>query len=180
MRRRRIAIGYRNYRSPRRFSWLQLLIVAIVSVLAFLSGTNMGMNAQSLVRARVTQVIDGDTISVRFSDGHEETIRLLGIDTPETHHPNKPVECFGPEAEQFTRSQLDGRSIELEYDVERKDKYGRTLAYIYVRRERFNDQLVRRGFARILNISPNTKYASELLGHELRAKKSGEGLWGSC
>ncbi len=179
-RRRRIDIGYRTYRTSRRFSTVQLLIVAFAFVVVLGFSMQMGRQAQMRVAARVDSVIDGDTLLATFSDGHSETIRLLGVDTPETHHPTKPVGCFGPEAAQFSQQNLDGQNIELEYDVEKKDKYGRTLAYVYLDDARFNDELVRQGYAKILNISPNNKYANQLLVLEINAKKQGVGMWGSC
>ena len=83
----------------------------------------------------VVQVLDGDTIVVcRLLGGTDETIRLLGVDTPETHHPTKPVQCFGPEAAAYTTRRLFGQVVRLEDDVERHDIYRRRLAYVYLRR----------------------------------------------
>ncbi len=73
---------------------------------------------------RVVQVLDGDTIVVRGAGAPDETIRLLGVDTPETHHPRKPVQCYGPEAAAYTTSRLFGQVVQLEGDVERHDIYG--------------------------------------------------------
>ncbi len=95
--------------------------------------------------ARVVRAIDGDTIVVGFADGHTDTVRLLGIDTPETHDPRKPVQCFGPEAAAFTAWRLTDRVVRLESDVESRDRYGRRLAYVYLRGERFNDELLGAG-----------------------------------
>src|SRR5207244_12947299 len=81
---------------------------------------------------RVVQVLDGDTIVVRRAGGPGETIRLLGVDTPETHHPRKPVQCYGPEASAYTASRLFGQLVRLEDDVERHDVCGRRLAYVYL------------------------------------------------
>ncbi len=127
----------------------------------------------------VVDVLDGDTI--RVGRGHEtDTVRLLGIDTPETHHPIKPVQCFGPEASAYTRSQLLGRSVQLELDIEERDRYGRLLAYVIVDGERFDDELLRLGYARLLVIEPNHAHARTMLGEELDAKRAGRGLWGEC
>src|SRR5580765_4570948 len=109
--------------------------------------------------ARVVRAVDGDTIVVAFADGHTDTIRILGVDTPETHDPRKPVQCFGPEAAEYTRSRLEGRRVELVDDVERRDRYGRHLAYVYVGGRRFEDDLLERGYARLLVIAPNTAHA---------------------
>ena len=100
--------------------------------------------------------------------------------TPETHHPTKPVECFGPEAAAFTEEHLAGRSVQLEDDIEGRDRYGRRLAYVVVDGERFNDELLRRGYARLLVIEPNHAHARTMLREELDAKRTGRGLWSEC
>src|SRR5580765_4660313 len=73
--------------------------------------------------ARVVRAVDGDTIVVAFADGHTDTVRVLGVDTPETHDPRKPVQCFGPEAAAYTARRLTGKVVSLESDVETRDKY---------------------------------------------------------
>jgi micrococcal nuclease len=130
--------------------------------------------------ARVVEVLDGDTIVVVLAGGERDTVRLLGVDTPETHHPTKPVECFGPEASAFTTRRLLGHVVTLEGDVESRDVYGRRLAYVLLRGERFNDELLRRGYARLLVLAPNRGHAHELLEAELAAHDAGRGLWGRC
>jgi micrococcal nuclease len=130
--------------------------------------------------ARVVEVIDGDTVVVSFVDGTRDTIRLLGVDTPETHHPSRPVECFGPEAEAFTRAALTGRTVRLERDVELRDRYGRRLAYLYVGGVRFNDVLLRDGYARLLVIDPNHAHARTMVREEIAAERAGRGLWQAC
>jgi micrococcal nuclease len=128
---------------------------------------------------QVVRVIDGDTIIVQRG-GARETIRILGVNTPETHDPRKPVECFGPEASAFTRRRLEGRMVVLEDDVERHDIYGRRLAYVFVDGHRFEDELLQRGYARLLVIEPNHTYARTMLDEELAAKHHRAGLWGAC
>ena len=129
---------------------------------------------------RVVEVIDGDTIVVAFSNGATDTVRLLGVDTPETVHPVRGQECFGPEASAFTKKQLMGRVVVLESDVERRDVYDRRLAYVYLRGDRFNDILLRRGYARFLVIPPNDAHGRALLDAELAARQERRGLWGTC
>jgi micrococcal nuclease len=129
--------------------------------------------------ADVTATVDGDTVRVRTARG-EDTVRLLGVNTPETHHPTKGLECFGPEASAFTERRLTGRRVELELDVEHRDQYGRLLAYVIVDGARFNDVLLRRGFARLLIIPPNGIHGRAMLQEELAAKRAGLGLWGAC
>lgn len=175
--RRRIKTGYRKYRPKGRFSFVHVLFLCILVVVALYVGIQTGTSQTHV--ARVVSVSDGDTITVDI-DGQTQTIRLLGVDTPETHHPTKPVGCFGPEAEQFTRTQLNGKEVRLEYDVERHDKYNRTLAYVYVGDTRFNDVLIEQGYAKILSIEPNTKYEHELLVKEIEAQQKSRGLWEYC
>jgi micrococcal nuclease len=129
---------------------------------------------------RVVQVLDGDTIVVRAAGGRDETIRLLGVDTPETHHPRKPVQCFGPEAAAFTTSRLFGKVVTLEDDVERRDLYGRRLAYVHLDGAVFERELLRKGYARLLVIEPNHAHAREMLDDEMHARHTSAGLWGEC
>src|SRR5262249_44965464 len=125
-------------------------------------------------------VIDGDTVTVELADGTIETVRLLGVDTPEIHHPTKPVQCFGPEAAAYTTRRIDGRAVRLEGDVEARDLYGRRLAYVIVDGHRFDDELLRRGYARLLVIDPNRAHARAMLSAELDARRHRRGLWRSC
>jgi len=90
------------------------------------------------------------------------------------------VQCYGPEAAEFTGAQLTGRTVRLELDRERRDKYGRLLAYVIVDGARFNDELLRRGYARLLVIPPNGKYGRAMLDEELAARRARLGLWGAC
>lgn len=127
----------------------------------------------------VVDVIDGDTVEVAVA-GRRETVRLLGVDAPETVHPHLPVECFGPEAAAFTRSRLLGRTVRLRFDRVRRDGYGRLLAYLEVEGERFNDVLLAGGYATLLVIPPNGSEGRTLLDRELEARRLGRGLWKAC
>jgi len=129
---------------------------------------------------RVVQVLEGDTIVVRRAGGSDETIRLLGVDTPETHHPRKPVQCYGPEASAYTARRLFGQVVRLEDDVERHDVYGRRLAYVYLHGANFEEELLRKGYARLLVIEPNHAHARAMLDDELNARAKGVGLWDAC
>ncbi len=156
--------------------------VSIAVAIAVSSSVGWWAGAGRRVASRpwtVVEVVDGDTIVVARSD-ETRTIRLLGIDTPETHHPTKGVQCFGPEAARFTHRALSGEQVRLESDVESHDVYGRALAYVYVGDRRFNDVLLRRGFARLLVIAPNRAHGRVMLDAELAARDAGRGLWGAC
>lgn len=124
-------------------------------------------------------MIDGDTIEVSFR-GRSLTVRLIGVDTPETVHPFEPVGCFGPAASGFTESFLDGVRVGLEFDAERLDPFGRTLAYVWVERRLFNKLLVARGFATVATFPPNVRYVDRFLSAEREARAAQRGLWGAC
>jgi micrococcal nuclease len=128
----------------------------------------------------VLEAVDGDTLDVVLASGERDTVRILGVDTPETHHPTKGVECFGPEAAAYTARRLVGRIVRLEPDVEERDLYGRRLAYVIVDDRRFDDELLRGGYARLLVLDPNRAHARELLAAELDARRHRRGLWGEC
>ena len=156
--------------------------VVVVTVLAAASVAGWWVGDQRRAADtpyRVVDVIDGDTIVVARGS-LRDTIRLLGIDTPETHHPTKGVQCYGPEASTYTTRRLLGRMVRLEDDVETEDIYGRRLAYVYLDDNRFEDALLRLGNARLLVIEPNVAHARTMLDEELDARRRGVGLWGSC
>ena len=129
----------------------------------------------------VVNVIDGDTIDVRV--GRSTTrIRLLGIDTPETKDPRKPVQCFGPEASRRTAELLPkGTIVHLESDREPHDVFGRTLAYVHRSDGLFvNLSLVTDGYADVLTIAPNGSHSAEFGAAAAAAKAAAKGLWAAC
>ena len=156
------------------------VVFALTLLAASIAGWLLGDQRRALDAGyRVVDVLDGDTIVVARGTSRD-TIRLLGIDTPETHHPTKPVQCFGPEASDYTTRRLAGRFVRLEDDVETHDIYGRHLAYVYVDGRRFDDELLEKGYARLLVIEPNHAHARAMLDEELDAKRHRRGLWGEC
>jgi micrococcal nuclease len=127
----------------------------------------------------VTRVTDGDTIVV----GGSIRVRLIGMDTPETHDPRTSVQCFGPEASRRTSELLPaGTPVRLVYDVDRTDRYGRTLAYVYRLSDGVfvNIALVRDGFAQVATYPPNVAHVDEIRAAEAEAREAGRGLWGDC
>lgn len=118
----------------------------------------------------VTRVIDGDTIKL---DEFEDSVRYIGIDTPET------VEPCGPEATEFNKGLVEGKEVMLEFDVERTDQYGRILAYVYLTDDTFvNAELVKQGYAVAYTVPPNVKYAEEFAELENEAREAKRGcLW---
>ncbi len=130
----------------------------------------------------VIEVIDGDTIDVRIGYKRQR-IRLLGIDTPETKDPRKPVQCFGHEASDHTAQLLPtGTIVRLEHDLEERDIYNRLLAYVWRASDGLfvNLDLVTGGFADILSIAPNTAHADEFRAAMNAAKATPRGLWATC
>ncbi|MGQ0521693.1 MAG: thermonuclease family protein [Actinomycetota bacterium] len=133
-------------------------------------------------RAEVTRVVDGDTIRVRL-DGTEERVRLIGIDTPETHGRGGLRECFGEEASRHLKELLPpGTAVRLVRDVEARDRYGRLLAYVYRHRDGLfvNLALARDGYAAVLTYPPNVAHAPEFVEAVRSARMAGRGLWQRC
>jgi micrococcal nuclease len=127
----------------------------------------------------VRKVVDGDTLEV--SGG--ERVRLIGVDTPETKDPNRPVGCFGAEASTFTATLVPpGTAVRLVGDVEQRDRYGRLLAYVYRRADGLfvNAELLRRGYAQLLTVPPNVAHTDDFVALSRQAREGGRGLWGAC
>ena len=123
----------------------------------------------------VSRVVDGDTIVLK----NDIKVRYIGIDTPETKHPKKPVQYFGKEAFEANKRLVEGKRVNLEYDVQQTDKYGRTLAYVYLEDGTFvNAWLVENGYARVSTYPPNVKYQELFHQLEQRAREGKKGLWG--
>lgn len=129
--------------------------------------------------ALVTSVIDGDTVEVRFR-GRPLTVRLIGIDTPESVAPGEPVGCFALEASSYTARRLEGERVRLEFDAERIDPFGRTLAYAWLGDELFNETLVREGYAFVTTFPPNVRYVDRFRAAQREARSADRGVWGRC
>ena len=146
--------------------------------------TNVAQNSSApyATEPTVINVIDGDTIDVRIGYKRQR-VRLLGIDTPETKDPRKPVQCFGREASEHTAQLLPrGTIVRLERDLEERDVYDRLLAYVWRSSDGLfvNLNLVAQGYANILSIAPNTAHADELRAAMTEAKTAPRGLWTTC
>ena len=132
--------------------------------------------------ATVERVVDGDTISVMIGD-RLESVRLIGIDTPESVAPTRPVQCFGREASLHLEAMLPaGTEITLVRDVEARDAYDRLLGYVVRSGDGLfvNLELVAAGYAAVLNYPPNDYYADVLARAEADAVAAGRGLWSAC
>jgi len=125
---------------------------------------------------KVERVVDGDTFEIK-KDGKKEKVRMIGVDTPETKKPDTPVMFYGKEASDYTTKRLEGKTVELEWDVERKDQYGRFLAYVWIGDEMLNRTLVREGYARIATFPPNVKYVDQFKKDQEQARSAKKGLW---
>ena len=168
---------------------LTVIIVAIViiGVLAFQYINHTGPFKQSgsdseapenTEKVHVERVVDGDTFVA--SDAHHKRlkVRLIGMDTPETVKPNTPVQPYGKEASNYSKKHLNQQDVYLEYDKEREDRYGRTLAYVWLdQHTMFNKELVEKGLAREKYFAPNGKYRDVFKRAEQQAKKEHRNIW---
>jgi len=158
-------------------------VVLLVLAAAFLGRpwehVRLGDPPSPSATAYVVRAVDGDTIEVRL-DGRREDVRYIGVDTPETVKPDTPVQCFGPQAHRFNSRLVTHRRVRLVFGEERRDVYGRLLAYVYLGLRFVNAELARRGFARTLTIPPNDRFARRFERLQTAAARAGSGLWGAC
>ena len=173
----------------------QAIIILIIAGLAyFIGGEGIFLNDagnetgnQDFVAGVVVRAVDGDTAVVRV-DGQERRVRLLGVDTPETVHPTKPVQFYGKEASNFTKESLNGKRVWLEYDANPQDRYNRHLAYVWlanpktineasIRESMFNARLLLGGYAKVMIIKPNKRYEAVFRKLESEARQAKLGVW---
>jgi micrococcal nuclease len=167
--------------SPRRLLTILLTVAVLCTLLTTRGPFARHPTDQSSVVGRVVKVVDGDTIDVRLGDTTER-VRYIGVDTPETKDPRKPVQCFGQRASDFNTRLVDGADVRLVRDVEQRDRYGRLLAYVYRARDDLfvNAELARLGYARPLTIAPDVRYANRFTALADGARERGRGLWSAC
>ena len=137
---------------------------------------NKKISSSNLIKYEVIRVIDGDTVELK----NGERLRYNDIDTPETVHPSKPVECYGPQASAKNKDLVEGEIILVELGNPEKDRYGRLLGYVYIDDLFVNAELVRGGYAEVNSYGNPGSKLSNLLDIEKNAKKSMQGLWGAC
>ena len=176
-------VRVRGRRARRRVRRLFLVVAVVALVLAVRARQDGGGGDPGATdgRASVVRVVDGDTVAVRVG-GRDETVRLIGIDTPETVDPRSPVECFGQEASARTEALLPaGTEVRLVVDAEARDRYDRLLAYVYRDDGTFvNLALVEDGYASVLTYPPNVAHESDFTAAAARARDEGRGLWAAC
>lgn len=134
------------------------------------------VDARGFEQALVKSAVDGDTIEL--ADGR--TVRYIGVDTPETKHPTKGVQCFGKEASRRNKELVEGQVVSLEKDVSETDRYGRLLRYVWKGEQLINAQLVAEGLAFSRSYPPDIAQQSLFRDLETAARQQQIGLWGSC
>lgn len=158
---------------PRLWLWLAVALVGSLAVLCSRPRPPVGTRFESQ-SVRVRRVVDGDTLLL----ADHRRVRLIGANAPETVKPDWPVEPWGPEASQFTKDFCASGAVRLEFDEERTDRYGRTLAYVWVGDRMLNEELIRAGLARA---EPQYRYdpqrKAQFLAAEKEAKRARRGIW---
>ena len=168
-----------------RLRLLGILLILAVAVYTATAGDDSGGSPASEQKSvgKVIRVVDGDTIHVMVG-GRDETVRYIGVDTPESVKPGTPVECFAKRASAFNQRLVEGEKVRLVRDAEARDRYGRLLAYVYRVRGKqkvfVNAALVRRGYAVPLTIPPNVAHAEKFRQLASAARRAGRGLWSAC
>jgi len=160
----------------------QLLALFLFTCALLLSGCSNDLTVTSPNSATMERVVDGDTIDIAIG-GNTERVRLIGINTPETKHPTKGMECFGPEASAYTEQLLPkGTKLRVERDIEARDKYGRLLLYVYIENSNVfvNLDLVLQGYARPMVFEPNTAHKADFAQAATQAELRNVGLWQAC
>ena len=152
--------------------FLHLLFFILVSISHFAAQTS-GKWYQ------VSKVVDGDTFWIINAKGENEKIRLIGVDAPESRKTGKKdIGFYGKESKAYLEQILTGRKVRLEYDVSKYDRYKRTLAYVYLENGTFlNAHLIKNGYASVMTIPPNVKYADLFVKLQKEAREKKRGLW---
>lgn len=163
---------------PKRHRLTRRLVTAVVVIIGIIAGLFSCSAAANATSGDVVRIIDGDTLVVSINN-IDQTIRLLNVDTPETKDPNEPVECLGPEATNFLKESLPvGAHVRLDFDAERHDKYGRTLAAVFTRSGQLvNAEIAKNGLGIPVSFGQNTKYLAAVQSAHGEAKTAGAGLF---
>jgi micrococcal nuclease len=154
----------------------------VAVALSLLVSCSSGAKTENEVLITVLKVIDGDTVDIDIK-GNTERVRLIGVNTPETKHPTKPIECFGPEASAYLTQLLPkGTHVRIERDIEARDRYGRMLLYLYRISDNLfiNLDLVSHGYGTPMSIEPNTFHRNDFVHAAALAETTNVGLWKAC
>jgi micrococcal nuclease len=164
---------------------LKILSKIFLSTLIILSGVSCNSTTEQKQTKKsdgtfaVKKISDGDTFWIYNGTDEGEKIRLIGVDAPESRNVFKKKQgYFGTEAKEYLTNLLKGKHVKLEYDVDHTDQYGRTLAYVYLEDGTFvNADLVKNGYAQIMTVPPNVKFADEFVKLQQEARENNRGLW---
>jgi len=158
------------------------VFLSVMLILFAASTTSFSQQKKSrhYILYSVTRVIDGDTFWVEDSFGKQQKVRLIGVDAPEPRNAGQKVKSYyGKEASEYLKRLIGGRKVRLEYDIGHHDRYNRTLAYVYLENGTFvNAEMVKNGYAMVMTVPPNVKYASIFVKLERKARNEEKGLWG--
>ena len=178
-----IIIILKMYMNSRKFAHFLLILMMFVVVNCkekpSPSSISTSVANSSQEYRKVYKVIDGDTFWMKDQGGQTEKIRFIGIDAPECRKSaHKDIQRFGKESKDFLVGFLKGKKVALEYDVERYDRYGRTLAYVYLEDGTFlNEYLIKNGYAKVVTFPPNVKYHRQFVIAERYARQHQLGMW---
>ena len=140
--------------------------------------TSLNKEAEIEGKYLILEVVDGDTYKIRYN-GEEKKVRLIGVDTPESVHPDKAKNSnYGKTASNYVKELIENKYVSLEFDVSQTDKYGRLLAYIYLENsEMLNEKLLKEGYAQIATYAPNVKYVDKFTALQEEARNKKQGFW---
>ena len=163
--------------------WLGFIAVVAFLVLVFLQIDSLRKRAEVIQPGlyAVTEVIDGDTITVNMN-GSTETVRMIGLDTPETHRPETPVQCYGEAASEYSKKLINGSKVRLQADPlnTNRDRYNRLLRYVYLADGTLVERnLISEGYGFAYTQFPFQK-TDEFKAYETAAKTANKGLWAVC
>ncbi|MBX4201934.1 thermonuclease family protein [Candidatus Saccharibacteria bacterium] len=170
----------------RKVLWFWWLVLIMLVVAAFVLMTRLGGLPRSVVTNdpglyAIDHFVDGDTVAVNMN-GTVETVRMIGVDTPETHRPNSPVQCYGPEAAAYTKQLIGNSKVRLQADPldTNRDRYNRLLRYVYLPDGRMVEtELIRNGYGFAYTQFPFEK-SNEFAADQETAKQQSRGLWAAC
>ncbi|OYD09657.1 thermonuclease family protein [Paludifilum halophilum] len=155
-----------------------ILFLALVLLTGCQSDSGENPDSSRRIPVELVRVVDGDTVTVNI-EGKKESVRFLLVDTPETNHPRLGEQPYGAQAKSFTKKMLNqAETVELEKDVSERDKYGRLLAYLYADGVSVQEELLKKGLARVAYIyPPNVKYVDRYRSMQEEARHKQRGIW---